>query len=120
MRVFFMCNGRIESVAVLDAVSDDATALKNGAELFLARLAKDYDGFEIWERDRLVFRYPDVENENSDLSSGGRGSRPKSPGGRGGKENLPVGLSRSGRGALQVDFAVTFLTGTGGRLSQCR
>ena len=86
MRCYFMRNGHIENVAILENVKDDGAAIKKGAELFLARLPANYDGFEIWERDRMVYRYPEVQGQGGGSASD-NGSAAKKPSDGNGMKN---------------------------------
>lgn len=72
MRCYFMRNGHIASVEVLEGVTDDAAAIKLGSASFLKRLREGFEGFEIWERDRIVFRYPEDENQTDPASQDGK------------------------------------------------
>lgn len=77
MRCYFMRDGRIAGVKLLDGMRDDATAIKRGCELFLDRVREGIEGIEIWERDRLVFRYPEEENAAGPTKENGN-SQPRS------------------------------------------
>lgn len=70
MRCYFMRDGHIDGVAIMENIKDDNSAIKRGAELFLSRLSRNYDGFEIWDRDRMVYRYPEVQGQNGGSASG--------------------------------------------------
>ena len=74
MRCYFMRNGYIDRVVLLENVTDDSAAIKKGAELFIARLSLNFDGFEIWDRDRMVFRYPEPDTRGSGSSTNGNGN----------------------------------------------
>ena|ERR1041384_7688720 len=86
MRCYFMRNGHIAGVEVLEDITDDTAAIKMGSEHFLDRVrdrADYFDGFEIWERDRLVFRYPEDENAAGPAKGNGNTSSkivPSKPG----------------------------------------
>lgn len=54
MRCYFMRAGRIVSVEELPGLSDQE-AIKTSCRLFDVGKA-DFDGFEIWDRARIVFR----------------------------------------------------------------
>jgi hypothetical protein len=69
-----MRNGHIASVEVLEGVTDDAAAIKLGSAAFLKRLREGFEGFEIWERDRIVFRYPEEENQADPTSQNAKSS----------------------------------------------
>ena len=88
MRCYFIHDGHIESVVVMEGVGDDNAAIRKGLELFLGRLEKSVDGFEIWERDRLVYRYPEADSQSDPTSNNGMPSS-KSPQRKGGKKSLP-------------------------------
>ena len=77
MRCYLMRNGHIVAVEVLEGITDDAAAIRMGSENFLDRVrdrADYFDGFEIWERDRMVFRYPDDENAAGPAKGNGSSS----------------------------------------------
>jgi hypothetical protein len=78
-----MRNGHIASVEILENVTDDTSAIKLGSASFLKRLREGFEGFEIWQRDRMVFRYPEDENQADPTSQNGKAgskSAPKSQG----------------------------------------
>jgi hypothetical protein len=56
MRCYFMARGRIVAVEVLTATRDD-DGIKQALALFQQR--EGVEGFELWERDRFIYRYPD-------------------------------------------------------------
>jgi hypothetical protein len=56
MRCFFLRGGHIVAVEMLDAKSDEH-AVEQGKALFTTRGDK-IDGFEIWDKARVVHRYP--------------------------------------------------------------
>ena len=74
MRCYFMRNGHIAAVEILDDVKDDATAIKRGSALFLQRVRAGFEGFEIWERDRMVFQYPEDDSAASPAQDNGSSS----------------------------------------------
>jgi len=59
MRCYFMKKGYISAVEVLEDGIGDVAAIKEGGNLFLARIRDGIEGFEICDRDRVVFRYPE-------------------------------------------------------------
>jgi hypothetical protein len=54
VRCYFMRGGHIADVEVLEGLSDQE-AIEKSRELFAARKDK-FDGFEVWERDRMLTR----------------------------------------------------------------
>lgn len=58
MRCYLFRNGHIAAVEVLNAASDEAHVAQ-AHELFAKRETK-FDGFEVWDRARLVYRSPDL------------------------------------------------------------
>lgn len=59
MRCFFMADGHIASVEMLDPAKGDEGCIRQAQTLFEGRAQKfKADGFEIWDEARLVFRYP--------------------------------------------------------------
>lgn len=61
MRCFFMYRGHIGGVEILTVESDEQ-AIAKAHELFLARREQPepiaFDGFEVWDRERNLYRYP--------------------------------------------------------------
>jgi hypothetical protein len=76
MRCYFMRNGHIAAVELLEEAADDREAIKQGSARFLGRLREGFEGFEIWERDRMVFRYPEEEKQADPTSNSGKSSPP--------------------------------------------
>jgi hypothetical protein len=62
MRCYFMRDGRIQAVEVIENVKDDAAAIQRAKELLAERLINkgvlQPDGFELWDRARFIQRYP--------------------------------------------------------------
>ena len=56
MRCYFMRHGHIGNVEVIADTSDDA-AIKQAQALFEKR-KREFEGFELWDRARFVYRYP--------------------------------------------------------------
>jgi hypothetical protein len=56
VRCYFMRNGHIGAVEVLTDASDEV-AIKKAEALFEKR-SKDFEGFEVWDRARFVYRHP--------------------------------------------------------------
>jgi hypothetical protein len=59
MRCFFMRDGHIAAVELLEPVSDQE-AVHRSKQLFLARVKEGFDGFEVWDHQRIIFRYPEM------------------------------------------------------------
>jgi hypothetical protein len=51
-----MRRGNVAAVEPLKEVSDDA-AIRQAATMFLAHMGK-FEGYEIWDQNRVVFRFP--------------------------------------------------------------
>ena len=76
MRCYFMKKGHITAVETLDGLSD-AEAVEKFREMIAARNDKaNYDGFEVWDRARVVFQYPPPPPESEDDGSGSSRRRP--------------------------------------------
>lgn len=61
MRCYFMRDGRIVNVELIEAARDDAEAIEYGVRRFRMRVDEAHeriDGFEIWERARFVYCFP--------------------------------------------------------------
>ena len=59
MRCYLMRGGHIAAVELVDQASDDGVAISQAVAIFVARMPEDYEGFEIWDHKRVVYRYPD-------------------------------------------------------------
>ena len=57
MRCYFLKGNRIESVELLKATTD-AEMIKEAEALFYARSSARFDGFEVWDMKRFVYRFP--------------------------------------------------------------
>jgi hypothetical protein len=60
MRCFFLRNGHIAGVEMLSGLSDQEATAK-AQKLFLDRRGQ-FEGFEVWDRTRVVFRHPDPDS----------------------------------------------------------
>jgi hypothetical protein len=58
MRCYFMRDGHIAAVELFDGKPDDDTDTDLARGLFNVRSKEHFDGFEIWDGKRVVFRYP--------------------------------------------------------------
>lgn len=58
MRCYLFRNGHIAAVEMLTAASDEALVAQ-AREIF-AKRETNYDGFEVWDRARLIYRSPDL------------------------------------------------------------
>lgn len=56
MRCYFMRNGHIGAVELVTDASDSAAITQ--AEVLFAKRQDKFEGFEIWDRTRLVHRHP--------------------------------------------------------------
>ena len=63
MRCYFMRGGRIEAIEELNGLSDDA-ALAKAHALFSAR-KHSFEGFELWNRSRVIIRHPEQAVPNN-------------------------------------------------------
>ena len=61
MRCYLMRKGHIASVAILTIGASDEQLIAEAKALFKG-CAEIYDGFEVWDRERFIFRFP-PENE---------------------------------------------------------
>ncbi len=64
MRCYFLRDGHIAAVEVLSDVSGDDDAIKQACVLYVARLRESFDGFEVWDGARKLYRYPELEEED--------------------------------------------------------
>ena len=58
MRCYFLLKGHIAGVEMLPIGISDRDAIAS-AHTLSAKRKDPFDGFEIWHRDRVVFRHPD-------------------------------------------------------------
>jgi hypothetical protein len=58
MRCYFMRGGHVAAVESLDKAPDDDAAIRQAAIMFIARTG-EFEGCEIWDQNRVVFRFPD-------------------------------------------------------------
>ncbi len=58
MRCYFMQKGHIADVEQLPGLNDEQ-AVEKSREMFEARKDEaDYEGFEVWDRSRMIIQYP--------------------------------------------------------------
>ena len=82
MRCYFMRDGHIEAVEELSGLADNE-AIEKAHALFLER-KNLYQGFEVWERARVLVRHPEPPASNNvavwplhrDLARAGPPGRP--------------------------------------------
>jgi hypothetical protein len=60
MRCFFLREGHIAAVEMLPDLSDQEAIAKAHKLFFLDRRGQ-FEGFELWDRTRVVFRHPDPD-----------------------------------------------------------
>ena len=60
MRCYFMRGNRIENVGFLKTAPDD-DLIRQAKLLFQEHAAQRYDGFEVWDGNRFVYRSPPAE-----------------------------------------------------------
>jgi hypothetical protein len=58
VRCYLTRDGHIVAVEMLDKASDDEAALLHATAIFVARMG-EFEGFEIWDGSRVVYRFPD-------------------------------------------------------------
>ena len=56
MRCYFMRGGRIEGVTFLKSGPDDALLIKEARNVFEQHAGQHFDGFEVWDGNRFVYR----------------------------------------------------------------
>ena len=56
MRYYFMRGGRIEGVTFLKSGPDDALLIKEARNVFEQHAGQHFDGFEVWDGTRFVYR----------------------------------------------------------------
>ena len=60
-----MRDGLIAAVELLEKPNNDGAAIDQATALFIAQASENFDGFEIWDQSRVVFRYPDEPSSKS-------------------------------------------------------
>jgi hypothetical protein len=71
MRCYLMKGGHIAAVEILENCPDDYSAIRAASECFFKREREGFEGFELWDRQRLVHRYPDPDNLEGGHSGNG-------------------------------------------------
>jgi hypothetical protein len=61
MRCYFMKGGRIAAVELLSETSDEGRIREAGRLFVVKGLPRGAEGFEVWDRDRFVYRYPEED-----------------------------------------------------------
>lgn len=56
MRCYFMKGGHIQAVEELPGLTDEQ-AIEKSHNLFAAKTPSQFDGFEVWDRTRVVIRW---------------------------------------------------------------
>ena len=62
MRCYLMRRGHIASVEFLE-LGSDAELIEQGKAKFSARKAEGFEGFEVWDGARPLYRFPDEPKE---------------------------------------------------------
>jgi hypothetical protein len=57
MRCYLMRNGHIASVEEFPGLSDEDATAK--AHLLFSKLKDSFESFELWDRSRVIMRYPE-------------------------------------------------------------
>jgi hypothetical protein len=63
MRCYFMRGGRIEAVEELPGFSDEQAIAK--AHVLFSERKHKFEGFELWNRTRVIVRHPEPAASNS-------------------------------------------------------
>jgi hypothetical protein len=65
MRCYFIKDGHIAGVELLNQTTDDAR-IAEARELFaLKGLPRGAEGFEVWDRNRFIYRYPERADDSA-------------------------------------------------------
>lgn len=59
MRCYFMKDGRISGVEMLSATTDEARIAEARGLFTLKGVPRGAEGFEVWDLDRFIYRYPE-------------------------------------------------------------
>jgi hypothetical protein len=57
MRCYFMRDGHIQEIELLTGLSDQEAIAK--AHTLFSERGRRFDGFEVWDRARVIIRHPD-------------------------------------------------------------
>jgi hypothetical protein len=57
MRCYFLLNGHVDAVESLTGLSDEEAIAK--AHLLYLERKGQFEGFEVWDRTRVIIRHPD-------------------------------------------------------------
>jgi hypothetical protein len=60
MRVYFMKDCHIRAVEMLKAQTDEGRVIEARSLFESIGQPKGADGFEVWDRDRFIYRWPEV------------------------------------------------------------
>jgi hypothetical protein len=63
MRCYFMRDGHIEAVEELPGLADEEAIAK--AHALFSERKHVFEGFELWERSRVIIRHPEPASSNS-------------------------------------------------------
>jgi hypothetical protein len=63
MQCYFMRDGHIEAVAELPGLADDEAITK--AHALFSERRHSFEGFELWDRSRVLIRHPERAAQNS-------------------------------------------------------
>ena len=91
MRCYFMRSGRVQGITFLKSGLDDARMVEEARSVFEQHAGQQFDGFEVWEGTRLLYR-SDVATTPSG-TSGGSERRASTLAGAGIDERRPSSLS---------------------------
>jgi hypothetical protein len=61
MRCYLMKGGHIAGVKLLKPDTSDAEMIEEAKAIFFHGPGAVYDGFEVWDRARFIYRYPEDE-----------------------------------------------------------
>ena len=57
MRCYFLRGGQIAAIELLDRSLGDDAAVRQAASAFFAHMG-EFEGYEVWDQNRMVFRIP--------------------------------------------------------------
>jgi hypothetical protein len=60
MRCYFVHSGHFAAVEDLELFNSDADAIEQAGALFIAARHGRFEGFEVWDLARRVYRFPEV------------------------------------------------------------
>jgi len=72
MRCYLMHRGHVAGVRMLTAGAPDEVLIEEARRAFAETRSGQYDGFEVWDRSRFIYRFPPDDKPTPDSDSSQR------------------------------------------------